>query len=59
MKRYSLLAFVLLFLIGATALAQPKDSNKILTTPNGFEGEAPRANAVIAIARSVLEEKKK
>jgi hypothetical protein len=25
----------------------------------GFQGEAPRANAVIAIARSVLDEKKK
>ena len=35
------------------------DYNRTVELARGFEREAPRANAVIAIARSVLEEKKK
>ena len=34
------------------------DYDKAVELARGFEREAPRANAVIAIARSVLEEKK-
>jgi hypothetical protein len=33
------------------------DYNRTVELARGFEGEAPRANAVIAIARAVLEEK--
>ncbi|HMG74170.1 MAG TPA: hypothetical protein VK582_11770 [Pyrinomonadaceae bacterium] len=36
-----------------------EDYEKAVELARGFEHEAPRANAVIAIARSVLEEKKK
>jgi len=36
-----------------------KDYERALELARGFEHEAPRANAVIAIARPVLEEKKK
>jgi hypothetical protein len=35
------------------------DYNRTVELARGFEREAPRANAVIAIARAVLEEKKK
>jgi hypothetical protein len=35
------------------------DYDKAVELARGFQGEAPRANAVIAIARSVLDEKKK
>jgi hypothetical protein len=35
------------------------DYDKAVDLARGFKGEAPRANAVIAIARSVLNEKKK
>jgi len=36
-----------------------EDYDKAVELARGFKGEAPRANAVIAIARSVLNEKKK
>jgi hypothetical protein len=36
-----------------------QDYDKAVDLARGFKGEAPRANAVIAIARSVLKEKKK
>jgi hypothetical protein len=36
-----------------------EDYDKAVELARGFQGEAPRANAVIAIARSVLEAKKK
>ncbi|HYX28103.1 MAG TPA: hypothetical protein VE863_06015 [Pyrinomonadaceae bacterium] len=36
-----------------------EDYDKAVELARGFQGEAPRASAVIAIARSVLEEKKK
>jgi hypothetical protein len=36
-----------------------EDYDKAVELARGFQGEAPRANAVIAIARSVLEPKKK
>ncbi|HBB96492.1 MAG TPA: hypothetical protein DC054_13980 [Blastocatellia bacterium] len=35
-----------------------EDYDKAVQLARGFQGEAPRANAVIAIARSVLDEKK-
>jgi len=35
-----------------------EDYDKAVELARGFQGEAPRANAVIAIARSVLDEKK-
>lgn len=35
------------------------DYNRAVELARGFEREAPRANAVIAIARAVLEEKPK
>jgi hypothetical protein len=35
------------------------DYNRTVELARGFEREAPRASAVIAIARAVLEEKKK
>ena len=35
-----------------------RNTKKPVELASGFGGEAPRANAVIAIARSVLEEKK-
>ena len=36
-----------------------EDFDKSIELARGFERQAPRANATIAIARSVLEEKKK
>jgi len=36
-----------------------EDYDKAVELARGFKGEAPRANAVIAIARAVLNEKKK
>ena len=35
------------------------DYNRTVELARGFEREAPRASAVIAIARAVLEDKKK
>ena len=44
---------------GIFAALATEDYERALELARGFEHEAPRANAVIAIARSVLEEKKK
>ncbi len=44
---------------GIFAKLADEDYDKAVQLAGGFEREAPRANAVIAIARSVLEEKKK
>jgi len=41
------------------ALATEDFEKAVVELARGFEHEAPRANAVIAIARSVLEETKK
>jgi hypothetical protein len=40
-------------------LLAKEDYNRAVDLARGFEREAPRANAVIAIARAVLDEKKK
>ncbi len=44
---------------GIFAELAKEDYNRTVELARGFEREAPRAGAVIAIARSVLEEKKK
>jgi hypothetical protein len=44
---------------GIFTVLATEDYERALELARGFEHEAPRANAVIAIARSVLEEKKK
>ena len=43
---------------GIFAKLADEDYDKAVDLARGFQGEAPRANAVIAIARSVLDEKK-
>jgi hypothetical protein len=44
---------------GIFAALATEDYEKAVELARGFENEAPRANAVIAIARSVLDEKRK
>ena len=44
---------------GIFAELAKEDYNRTVELARGFEREAPRAGAVIAIARAVLEEKKK
>jgi hypothetical protein len=44
---------------GIFTLLAGEDYDKAVTLARGFQSGAPRAHAVIAIAKSVLDEKKK